>query len=62
MRRFDYSFLRNIKVPVNFMTFTNAIYTLKNLEEQQFYIESVMLSENQDREESLEKTSLKVKP
>ena len=34
MRRFDYSFLRNIKVPVNFMTFTNAIYTLKNLEEE----------------------------
>lgn len=34
MRRFDYSFLRNIKVPVNFMTFTNAIYTIKNLEEE----------------------------
>ena len=34
MRRFDYSFLRNIKVPVNFMTFTNAIYTVKNLEEK----------------------------
>ena len=34
MRRFDYSFLRNIKVPVNCMTFTNAIYTLKNLEEE----------------------------
>lgn len=34
MRRFAYSFLRNIKVPVNFMTFTNAIYTLKNLEEE----------------------------
>lgn len=34
MRRFDYSFLRNIKVPVNFLTFTNAIYTLKNLEDE----------------------------
>ena len=34
MRRFAYSFLRNIKVPVNFMTFTNAIYTIKNLEEE----------------------------
>ena len=34
MRRFDYSFLCNIKVPVNFMTFTNAIYTIKNLEEE----------------------------
>ena len=34
MRRFDYSFLRNIKVPANFMTFTNAIYTIKNLEEE----------------------------
>ncbi|MBP5237050.1 MAG: Fic family protein [Clostridia bacterium] len=34
MKRFDYSFLRSIRVPVRFMTFTNAIYTLRSMEEE----------------------------
>jgi len=34
MKRFDYSFLRTIKVPVQYMTFTNAIYTLRRMEEE----------------------------
>ncbi len=34
MKRFDYSFLRNLRVPVRFMTFTNAIYTLRNMEKE----------------------------
>ena len=34
MRRFDYSFLRDLRVPVQFMSFTNAIYTLRSMEEE----------------------------
>ena len=34
MKHFDYSFLRNMRVPVRFMTFTNTIYTLRNMEEE----------------------------
>ena len=34
MKRFDYSFLKNLRVPVRFMTFTNTIYTLRNMEEE----------------------------
>lgn len=33
MRRFDYSFLKNIKLPVNFMSITNVIFALRNEEE-----------------------------
>ena len=33
MRRFDYSFLRNISIPVQFMTFTNMVFSLKQEEE-----------------------------
>lgn len=33
MKRFDYSFLRDLRVPVQFMTFTNAIYALRGMEE-----------------------------
>lgn len=34
MKRYDYSFLRNMKVPVKFLSFTNVIYTLKITEEE----------------------------
>ena len=34
MKRYDYSFLRNMSVPVRFLTFTNAIYTLRSMEEE----------------------------
>ena len=34
MKRFDYSFLRDMRVPVQFMTFTNAIYSLRGAEEE----------------------------
>ncbi len=34
MRLFDYSFLRSLRVPVQFMTFTNAIYSLRCIEEE----------------------------
>ena len=34
MKRYDYSFLRSMRVPVQFMTFTNAIYTLRSMEEE----------------------------
>lgn len=34
MKIYDYSFLRNMRVPVRFMTFTNAIYSLRGMEEE----------------------------
>lgn len=34
MKRYDYSFLRTASVPVRFLTFTNAIYTLHGLEKE----------------------------
>ena len=34
MKHFDYSFLQNMRVPVRFMTFTNTIYALRNMEEE----------------------------
>ena len=34
IKRFDYSFLRDMRVPVKFMTFTNAIYSLRSVEEE----------------------------
>lgn len=34
MKRFDYSFLRNIKVPVSFLSFTNAIYSLRKMQDE----------------------------
>lgn len=34
MKRYDYSFLRNIRIPVQLMTFTNAIYSLRTMEEE----------------------------
>ena len=33
MKRFDYSFLRNLSIPVQFMTFTNTVFSLKQEEE-----------------------------
>lgn len=33
MRKYDYSFLKDIKVPVNFLNLTNIIYALRNEEE-----------------------------
>ncbi len=34
MKRFDYSFLRDLRVPVSFLSFTNAIYTLREMEDE----------------------------
>lgn len=34
MRNFDYSFLRNLRVPVQFLSFTNAIYALCETEKE----------------------------
>ncbi len=34
MKRYDYSFLRTMHVPVQFLSFTNAIYTLRSMEEE----------------------------
>jgi Fic family protein len=33
MKKYDYSFLRSLSVPVNFLNMTNAIYTLRTVEE-----------------------------
>ncbi len=32
MKRYDYSFLRDLRIPAQFMTFSNAIYTLRGIE------------------------------
>ncbi len=34
MRNFDYSFLKDLKVPSNFLTLTSIIYSIKKEEEQ----------------------------
>lgn len=34
MRKYDYSFLRSLKVPANFLNMTSAIYSLKTLADQ----------------------------
>lgn len=34
MKRYDYSFLKNLKVPASFLSITNGIYALKSEEEQ----------------------------
>ena len=34
MHRYDYSFLRDMNVPIDFLNITNAIYSLKTIEEE----------------------------
>lgn len=34
MRKYDYSFLKEIKVPASFLSMTNAIYSLKEIADE----------------------------
>ena len=34
MKKYDYSFLKNIKVPASFLNMTNAIYSLKTIADE----------------------------
>lgn len=34
MKKFDYSFLKNMKVPTSFLNMTNAIYALKTIADE----------------------------
>ena len=34
MKKYDYSFLKNMKVPTSFLNMTNAIYSLKTIADE----------------------------
>ena len=34
MKKYDYSFLKNMKVPISFLDMTNAIYSLKTIADE----------------------------